>query len=73
MTVPDSILQEWISWIQDLQKLENYKVDRYFKPANFGTAASAQLHHLLMHARMVMGLLVTCYCTTSMAKHIVDL
>lgn len=44
-TVPDSIVQEWISWIQDLQKLENFKVDRCYKPANFGTAASAQLHH----------------------------
>lgn len=43
--VPDSIVQEWLSWIQDLHKLEDFKVDRCFKPKTFGTVTSAQLHH----------------------------
>lgn len=40
-TVPDSIVQEWICWIEDLHKLEDFKVDRCFKPTNFGTVTSA--------------------------------
>lgn len=43
--VPDCIIQEWMSWIRDLHQLENFKVDRCFKPINFGTVKAAQLHH----------------------------
>lgn len=43
--LPDSAEQEWMRWIQELHKLEDFKVDRCFKPTHFGTVASAQLHH----------------------------
>lgn len=44
-SIPESIAQEWISWIEGLHLLEDFKVDRCFKPTNFGTVTSAQLHH----------------------------
>ena len=34
-----------MSWIQELHNLEDFKVNRCFKPTNFGTVTSAQLHH----------------------------
>ena len=44
-TIPASIAMEWTKWIQDLHLLENFKISRCFKPVDFGTVASAQLHH----------------------------
>lgn len=44
-TVPDYIMQEWMSWIQDLHNLEDFQTDRCFKPTDFGAVTSAQLHH----------------------------
>jgi hypothetical protein len=43
--IPDSIVKEWMSWIQELHNLEDFKVNRCFKPTNFGAVTSAQLHH----------------------------
>ncbi|KAK0145483.1 hypothetical protein N1851_015620 [Merluccius polli] len=43
--IPDSIVQEWMSWIQELHNLEDFKVNRCFKPTNFRAVTSAQLHH----------------------------
>ena len=43
--IPESTAEEWRSWIQDLHLLEDFKVNRCFKPTVFGTVTSAQLHH----------------------------
>ena len=43
--VPHNIIQEWMSWIQNLHQLEDFKLDRCFKPINFGPMKAAQLHH----------------------------
>lgn len=44
-TVPAATAMEWTKWMQELHLLENFKVSRCFKPANFGTVCSGQLHH----------------------------
>ena len=38
-------LARWRNWLDELPKLEDLKVDRCFKPINFGDVASSQLHH----------------------------
>lgn len=43
--LPTPIALEWTNWIQELHLLEDFKVSRCFKPVDFGTVASAQLHH----------------------------
>ena len=37
--------QQWNEWLQDLEKLSDFKVQRCVKPVNFGEIKSAQLHH----------------------------
>lgn len=32
-------------WLQELHQLDDFKVNRFLKPLNFGEVASAQLHH----------------------------
>lgn len=44
--IPDHFAQRWGEWIEDLQFLTDFGVDRCFKPAHFGEATThAQLHH----------------------------
>lgn len=43
--VPAATAMEWTKWLQEIHLLEDFKVSRCFKPANFGTVCSAQLHH----------------------------
>ncbi|XP_039865704.1 uncharacterized protein LOC120720149 [Simochromis diagramma] len=43
--LPDAVIQEWTIWMQELYKLEEFKVDRCFKTNSFGTVKTAQLHH----------------------------
>lgn len=43
--IPDHLAQKWLEWIKDLQLLTDFGVDPCFKPAHFGEAAHAQLHH----------------------------
>ena len=38
-------LRMWQQWIADLPKLEHLTVDRCYKPPDFGTVKSTQLHH----------------------------
>ncbi len=72
-TLPDSTVQEWMCWIQELHKLEDFEVDRCFKPTDFGTIASAQLHHFSDACEDGFKLSAICYYITTMAKHIADL
>ncbi|XP_074632711.1 uncharacterized protein LOC141891621 [Acropora palmata] len=43
--IPDGERNRWLSWLEDLQKLEQLSVDRCLKPRNFGKVVSVQLHH----------------------------
>ncbi|XP_051784871.1 uncharacterized protein LOC127528375, partial [Erpetoichthys calabaricus] len=38
-------IQKWKKWMDDLQLLVDYKVNRCFKPTGFGTIKTAQMHH----------------------------
>ncbi|XP_051785417.1 LOW QUALITY PROTEIN: uncharacterized protein LOC127528741, partial [Erpetoichthys calabaricus] len=38
-------IQKWKKWMDDLQLLTDYKVNRCFKPTRFGTIKTAQMHH----------------------------
>ena len=43
--IPDNERNSWLSWLEDLQKLEQLSVDRCLKPPSFGKVVSVQLHH----------------------------
>ncbi|TWW53666.1 hypothetical protein D4764_0186590 [Takifugu flavidus] len=43
--VPDHLAQHWSRWMEELQQLTNFGVDRCFTPPEFGATAEAQLHH----------------------------
>ena len=38
-------MHRWKPWLQELPKLEQLEIDRYFKSADFGEISSSQLHH----------------------------
>ncbi|XP_071133077.1 uncharacterized protein [Mytilus edulis] len=42
LTGPD--LKKWNDWLNQLSDLENVRIDRYYKPENFGKVVSSQLH-----------------------------
>ena len=42
--IPDDERNRWLSWLEDLQRLEQLSVDRCLKPSSFGKV-SVQLHH----------------------------
>lgn len=44
-TVPQDILQRWFRWLEELDMLSEFKVDRCIKPQGFGQSRHAQLHH----------------------------
>ncbi|XP_015747596.1 PREDICTED: uncharacterized protein LOC107327368 [Acropora digitifera] len=41
----DSDLMKWKEWLRELPKLERFQVERCFKPAEFSTIESCELHH----------------------------
>ena len=43
--ISDEDLTRWRNWLDELPRLEDLKVDRCFKPIDFGEVASIQLHH----------------------------
>jgi hypothetical protein len=43
--LPANVLSQWLSWLKDLKKLEQFYVDRCIKPPGFGQVTSAQMHH----------------------------
>ena len=42
--IPDELKAPWEKWVQDLQLLEDVKVNRCIKPDDFGNVVSYQLH-----------------------------
>ena len=42
---PQDILQQWTRWMEDLDMLSEFKVERCIKPKGFGHPIHAQLHH----------------------------
>ncbi|XP_064647104.1 uncharacterized protein LOC135499961 [Lineus longissimus] len=43
--LPDELRPQWEDWRQDLHNLSNLKIQRCYKPSEFGTFKSAELHH----------------------------
>ncbi|KAK2907800.1 hypothetical protein Q8A73_008873 [Channa argus] len=43
--VPEHLAQMWSQWVQGLEELTDFGIERCFKPKNFGQTVSAQLHH----------------------------
>ncbi len=43
--LPKQVKQMWIDWLNGLHQLEEFKVSKCIKPADFGEAVVAQLHH----------------------------
>ncbi|XP_049323488.1 uncharacterized protein LOC125783001 [Astyanax mexicanus] len=43
--IPQSLEQQWIKWLTDLQQVNAFKVDRCIKAQDFGQLDHAQLHH----------------------------
>ncbi|XP_014673955.1 PREDICTED: uncharacterized protein LOC106814173 [Priapulus caudatus] len=43
--IPEVYSARWRLWLQDLEKLSSFTVDRCMKPAEFGSVTSARLHH----------------------------
>ena len=43
--IPDEFLNRWKTWLLELPKLEQLKIDRCYKPVNFGELVSSELHH----------------------------
>ena len=44
-TTPQDILQQWTRWMEDLDMLSEFKVERCIKPKGFGHPIHSQLHH----------------------------
>ena len=43
-TIPEQYQVRWAKWLSELPLLEQLKVNRYVKPAEFGTVVSQQIH-----------------------------
>ncbi|XP_072050041.1 uncharacterized protein [Amphiura filiformis] len=43
--IPEEQHKQWNSWLQELPRLKELRVDRCYKPKNFGTVVNTQLHH----------------------------
>lgn len=45
----------WKSWLEELPRLEQFSIDRCFKPPNFGDIISCQLHHFSDASQVAYG------------------
>ncbi len=43
--IPEEQQKEWSEWLQDLPKLQTFKMDRCYKPTAFGKIVDTQMHH----------------------------
>lgn len=43
--IPPMYVQRWMNWLDDLHRLDSFKVRRCLKPDGFGEVKSAQMHH----------------------------
>lgn len=44
-TVPQELLYHWTRWLEELDKLSEFKINRCIKPKGFGNIMQAQFHH----------------------------
>ncbi|KAK7904466.1 hypothetical protein WMY93_017073 [Mugilogobius chulae] len=44
-TIPQDLKQQWLQWLEELDMLSEFKVERCMKPSNFGGHLHGQLHH----------------------------
>lgn len=44
-SIPQLQSEKWIEWLNDLEKLSEFRVKRCLKPTDFGNVAYAELHH----------------------------
>ena len=43
--IPDELLFKWEKWLASLPDLSNHSMSRCFKPPDFGTVVSTEIHH----------------------------
>ena len=43
--ISDKDLNRWRNWLDEIPRLQDLKINRCFKPFNFGKGASSQLQH----------------------------
>ena len=60
--IPAQCQVRWAKWVSELPLLEQFKVNRYVKPAEFGTVVSQQIPFSRMPAQMDTALLPTYDC-----------
>lgn len=53
--IPEDDLICWKSWLEELPGLEQFSIDRCFKPPNFGDIISCQLHHFSDASQVAYG------------------
>ena len=53
--IPEEGLKRWENWLEKLPTLEQFCVKRYFKPPNFGTVVSCQVHHFSDASQVAYG------------------
>lgn len=44
-TVPQELRHHWTRWLEELDKLPEFKINRCIKPKGFGNIMKAQIHH----------------------------
>ena len=53
--ISDEDLERWKSWLATLPKLEQFCIDRCFKPSDFGEVVSCQLHYFSDASELAYG------------------
>lgn len=53
--IPVELIPRWEDWLSGLPKLSMFKVDRCFKPSNFGKVVDIQLHHFSDASQVAYG------------------
>lgn len=57
--IPAEDLERWKTWLEVLPKLEEFSIDRCFKPPDFGNVVSCQLHYFSDASQLAYG--AVCY------------
>ena len=63
--ISDEDLNRWRNWLDELPRLEDLKINRCFKPFNFGEVASSQLHHFADASQHAYGAVTYLHLTNS--------
>ena len=53
--IPEEELKRWENWLEELPTLEQFCVERCFKPLHFGTVVSCQVHHFSDASQVAYG------------------